>query len=195
MLKSTGKRKMQAPADFNQDTAVLLVDISDMKASHIHDVMEIDAQSAPRPWARTLWDQELANEEARSYRIAKSDKTLAGFCGVMYLPDEAHITTIAVEKTLQRRSIGTQLVLDAAHRAIDHGSTSFSLEVRTLNSPAQHLYRQFGMAPAGIRKNYYPDSREDAIVMFVSDIDKPEFADRLQVIEERITGSGRKWES
>jgi ribosomal-protein-alanine N-acetyltransferase len=81
------------------------------------------------------------------------------------------------------------LLLTLARSAIDRGSRSLTLEVRVSNGGAQALYRQFGFAPAGMRKAYYPDNHEDALVMWAHDIDTPEYTDRLAGIEASIRGT------
>jgi ribosomal-protein-alanine N-acetyltransferase len=100
----------------------------------------------------------------------------------MYVPPDAHITTIAVDPERQRASIGTRLLLALCEAARRRGATALTLEVRVSNEAAQALYRRFGFVPAGARKGYYPDTGEDALVMWAHDIDHPEFAERLAAI-------------
>jgi ribosomal-protein-alanine N-acetyltransferase len=64
-----------------------------------------------------------------------------------------------------------------------------TLEVRVSNAPAQELYRRFGFRPAGIRKNYYIETNEDALVMWADDIGTDEYAERLEAIAAGITGT------
>ena len=70
--------------------------------------------------------------------------------------DDGHVTTIAVDPAWQRHGIGTRLLLALCREAVDRGVKALTLEVRAGNEPAQAMYRRFGFAPAGVRKNYYP---------------------------------------
>ena len=123
----------------------------------------------------------------RHYVVARVGHRLVGYAGLLYSGDDAHVTNIAVDPTLQRRHIGTRLLIHEARFAIQQGFKNLTLEVRTSNKAAQELYRRFGFAPAGIRKNYY-EGVEDAIVMWCHDINGEEYAERLDRLE---AGLGR----
>jgi ribosomal-protein-alanine N-acetyltransferase len=112
-----------------------------------------------------------------------------GYCGLMVVGDEGHVTTLTVDPRWQQRGIGTLLLLDLARAAPRLEVHHLTLEVRVGNAPAQVIYRRFGFAPAGVRKNYYPENGEDAIVMWARDIDTPLYADRLSRIESRLRSS------
>ena len=75
-----------------------------------------------------------------------------------------------------------------ARESLVRGAQHMTLEVRVTNSGAQDLYRRFGFAPVGVRKNYYPETNEDALVMWVHDIDSPEYARLLAGLERRVPG-------
>jgi ribosomal-protein-alanine N-acetyltransferase len=78
------------------------------------------------------------------------------------------------------------VLLQLARRALLRGARSLTLEVRMSNEPAKSLYRKFGFAPAGIRKNYYPEVNEDALVMWAHDTDSDDYARRLAAIEAEL---------
>jgi ribosomal-protein-alanine N-acetyltransferase len=80
-------------------------------------------------------------------------------------------------------------MLELARRAITRGSDSITLEVRASNKPALALYRRFGFAPSGVRKDYYKDPTEDALVLWAHEIDAPAYAERLAFIEEQLSGA------
>ena len=80
-------------------------------------------------------------------------------------------------------------MLDLARRAITRGSDSITLEVRASNKAALALYRRFGFAPSGVRKDYYKDPTEDALVLWAREIDSPAYAERLAFIEEQLSGA------
>jgi ribosomal-protein-alanine N-acetyltransferase len=98
------------------------------------------------------------------------------------------VTTLAVDPAMHRRGIGTRLLLALAGEAIRRGVTGLTLEVRMSNKPAQELYRKFGFRPAGVRRNYYVETNEDALVMWADDVDDPAYARRLAEIEAELPG-------
>ncbi len=142
----------------------------------------------PRPWSLSLFVSELALRNSRAYWVARVDGAVAGYCGLMVTGDDGHITTLAVDPAMHRRGIGTRLLLTLAGEAIRRGATALTLEVRMSNKPAQELYRKFGFRPAGVRRNYYVETNEDALVMWAHDVDTPEYWRRLADIEGAIPG-------
>jgi ribosomal-protein-alanine N-acetyltransferase len=107
----------------------------------------------------------------------------------MYVLPDAHVTTLAVDPAWHRRAIGTRLLVALARAAVTTGATALTLEVRASNQAAQELYRRFGFAPAGVRKAYYADTGEDALIMWAHDTDSPAFSVRLDEIAAAIPGS------
>jgi ribosomal-protein-alanine N-acetyltransferase len=107
----------------------------------------------------------------------------------MFSGDEAHVTTIAVDPTWHRHQVGTRLLLNLARASVIHGARHLTLEVRMSNAAAQAMYRRFGFETAGVRKNYYAETNEDALVMWAYHIDSPAYADRLAAIEAGIHGT------
>lgn len=132
-----------------------------------------------QPWDAAVFCDELA-EPTRSYVVADAAGELVGYAGLMVVADEAHVTTVVVHPECRGAGVGTRLMLSLVERALAGGARSLTLEVRASNSPAQRLYARFGMAPVGVRKQYYRD--EDALIMWVHDIDRPEYAARLDAI-------------
>jgi ribosomal-protein-alanine N-acetyltransferase len=104
----------------------------------------------------------------------------------MSVDDEAHVNNIAVAPAWQGRGLGAVLLADLVHTALDRGARHLTLEVRVGNEPALALYARFGLAPVGVRRNYYPVTGEDALVMWARDIDSPEYAERLSSIAESL---------
>ena len=163
------------------------VTIEPMRRRHLRGVLAIEQQVYPRPWTLATFHTELNEARAgrRYYCVARRDGTVVGYGGLMLVPDEAHVTNVAVEPTLQRGKIGTRVLLDLAQAAVEAGCRSLSLEVRVSNHPAQEMYRRFGFAPAGIRPKYY-ENVEDAIIMWAHDIDSPQYRARLRALEEKL---------
>jgi ribosomal-protein-alanine N-acetyltransferase len=169
--------------------ADLHVELVTMKRRHLRSVLRIEAQVYPRPWTLGLFLSELSLRPSRVYLVAKVHGTVVGFAGLMVTVDEGHVTTIAVDPAWHRRGIGARLLVALARAAVARGCRGLTLEVRMSNEPAQAMYRRFGFAPAGVRKGYYPETGEDALVMWAHDVDRPEYAAKLDGIEAGLSGT------
>ena len=167
----------------------IVVQVVPMRRRHVRSVLRIEAQVYPRPWSMSLFLSELALRSTRSYFVARVEGGVVGYAGLMVTGEDAHVTTIAVDPTWQRRKIGTRLLLTLAGESIRRQATNLTLEVRMSNRGAQELYRRFGFRPAGVRRNYYLETKEDALVMWATDIDSPEYAARLRQIEADVPGT------
>lgn len=143
----------------------------------------IERSVYPQPWSIGVFDDELAQPN-RVYLALDADGELAGYGGVMLAGDEAHITTVVVAPHHRQGRFGTRLMIGLVSAAIEQGARSLTLEVRTSNLAAQSLYHRFGMAPVGVRKQYYRD--EDALIMWVHDIESADYAARLDGIREDL---------
>ena len=153
-----------------------------MRRRHLRGVMAIERQVYPRPWSPNLFLAEMNEQRDRLYLVARQDRGVIGYGGVMVAGDEAHVTTIAVDPEHHRHKVGTRLLYELIQGAIRMGATAVSLEVRVTNWGAQRMYGRFGFRPVGIRKNYYQETNEDALIMWTDDIRTPVYADRLERI-------------
>jgi ribosomal-protein-alanine N-acetyltransferase len=169
-------------------TEPVTVVITPMRRRHVRSVLRIEEQVYPRPWTSALFLSELALRTTRAYFVARVGREVVGYAGVMISFEDAHVTTIAVDPEWHRHGIATRLLVALARESLVRGAQHMTLEVRMTNSGAQDLYRRFGFAPAGVRKNYYPETKEDALVMWVHDIDAPEYAQLLAGLERRVPG-------
>jgi ribosomal-protein-alanine N-acetyltransferase len=148
--------------------------------------MDVERAVFPEPWSLNIFTSELALRTGRAYRTARAGRDLAGYYGLMFVDDEAHVTTIAVAPAYQGQGVGTTLLLDAVSVALARGVRHLSLEVAASNERAQRLYRRFGFAPVGVRKGYYPITGEDAFIMWAHDIDSAAYAERLTHIASQL---------
>lgn len=155
------------------------VEISPMRRAHVRDVLVIEKAVYPRPWSAALFFSELAQPKTRHYVIATLEDTIVGYGGIMIHADEGHITNVAVAPDLHHRGVGRRLMLDLMDAARERGASTVALEVRVGNWPAQRLYAWFGFRPIGVRKNYYAETGEDALVMKVQDVQGDDVAARL----------------
>jgi ribosomal-protein-alanine N-acetyltransferase len=167
----------------------LTVHLVPMRRRHLRSVLKIEAQVYPRPWSLPLFMSELNLRTSRAYYVARVDGSVVGYAGLMIIGEDAHVTTIAVDPAWHRHKIGSRLLLTLAREATEHGAKHLTLEVRVSNSGAQAMYRKFGFQPAGIRRNYYVETNEDALVMWAEDLGSEAYVDRLAGIEAEIPGT------
>jgi [ribosomal protein S18]-alanine N-acetyltransferase len=171
------------------DPAELEVHLAPMRRRHLRGVLRIEAQVYARPWSLGLFMSELGLRSSRVYRIARVEGVVVGYAGLMLTGGDGHVTTVAVDPAWHRCGIATRLVLALARVGVAEGCSNLTLEVRVANEVAQRLYRRFGFVPAGIRKNYYAETNEDALIMWAHDVDEPAYAERLDAIAAGLPGS------
>jgi ribosomal-protein-alanine N-acetyltransferase len=160
-----------------------------LRRRHLRAVLRIEAQVYPRPWSLPLFMSELNLRTSRHYVAARVGGMVVGYGGLMFNGDEAHVTTIAVDPAWHRNQIGTRLMLNLARSSVARGARHLTLEVRISNAAAQAMYRRFGFETAGVRKNYYAETNEDALIMWAYDIDTLAYGDRLAALEAAIRGT------
>ncbi len=115
---------------------------------------------------------------------------VAGFVGIWYMVDEAHIVAVGVRSEYRGKGIGELLVISAIEQAVERDARLVTLEVRVSNSVARNLYQKFGMTEKGVRKGYYTDNREDALIMSSGPIRTRDYAEQFQRL---VSGHGRRW--
>lgn len=114
-----------------------------------------------------------------------SPERIVGFLGLWFMVDEGHIVTVAVDPASRRRGVGELLVAQALEMARAGGAQVVTLECRVSNIPAQALYEKYGFTRAGIRKRYYTDNGEDALIMTTPRLDDPAYSQRLADLRRR----------
>jgi [ribosomal protein S18]-alanine N-acetyltransferase len=145
-------------------------------------VMAIERQAYARPWSPNLFVAEMTEPNNRAYIVAKIDREVVGYAGLICYGDEAHITNIAVDPMHQGHRIASRLLYEQLVRAVEMGAYAVSLEVRVTNWRAQRLYGRFGFHPVGVRRNYYAELQEDALIMWTDDVRTEAYRRRLEQI-------------
>lgn len=112
--------------------------------------------------------------------------TIVGYAGMWLMVDEAHITTIAVRPEYRGKGLGELLIVGMFERALEVGARWVTLEVRVSNTVAQNLYRKYTFHAEGIRKGYYSDNNEDAVIMWSDDIHQPEFQEKFKELKASL---------
>lgn len=157
--------------------------IRPMHVGDLEEVMALERAAFHQPWGEEIFKTELA-APGRRYLTAEHGGEVIGYGGLMLVGDDAHITTLAAARPAPVPAVGSRLMLTLIEAALAGGAQQLTLEVRASNRAAQDFYRKFGMGPVGVRKHYYRD--EDAIIMWVHDLDGPDYARRLEKIREDL---------
>jgi ribosomal-protein-alanine N-acetyltransferase len=173
---------------------VQLVKIDKMARTDISRVMEIELQCFTTPWHESAYITELSNRSAH-YVVARLDDKIVGYSGMWIIMDEAHITTIGVDPDYRGKKIGEQVLIAMLEEAVRRGARRATLEVRETNHVAQNLYRKYGFVPVAIRRGYYSDNNENAIVMWVDDMVSATYQRMFQDYKQRITSEAHQTES
>ena len=140
-----------------------------MTSDDVESVYAIELATFPTPWTLDSFYYEVHENQYAYYLIAvDEDDSIIGFCGMWMVIDAAQITNVAVTEAARGRGIGEGLMREAMRIAREYSMDVMSLEVRVTNSVAQNLYRKLAFQDGGIRKGYYTDNGEDALVMWVN---------------------------
>lgn len=185
-----------------------------MHANDITQVMDIERESFPSMWPQTAYRRELQNKVARYYVITEQsdqppaevsgapglwgtirrivggeseeqEERVLGFIGIWLLVGEAHIVTVAVREEYRRMGIGERLLIAAIETALEYDQEVLTLEVRKSNDAAQLLYQKYGFDRVGLRKRYYTDNNEDAVLMTTPDINAGGFVTRFDALKQQ----------
>lgn len=143
------------------------VSFRSMRVDDIETICEIEKEAFPTPWSAGAFHNELTNNDFAHYLVMEVDGEIAGYAGMWLIMDEAHVTNIAVRKPYRGKKLGERLLMRLQATAIFLGAERMTLEVRVSNVIAQRLYAKLGFIPAGLRKGYYTDNGEDAMIMWV----------------------------
>lgn len=146
----------------------MLVTFRQMNMEDIEQVVAIEQVSFAIPWTAEAFERELTINEYAYYTVMEEDGAIIGYCGLWLILDEAHITNIAILPEYRGKKLGEALLRHVMENARKRGAKTMTLEVRVSNEAAQSLYRKLGFLNGGIRKRYYTDNYEDALVMWVN---------------------------
>ncbi len=131
----------------------------------VDGVYAVECQTFSTPWSRGSFAAEVTDNDLSCYLVLDDQGTIAGFAGMWIVVDEAHVTNIALLPAYRGKGLGQKLVTALMETARQRYAVSMTLEVRASNEIAQSLYGKLGFLPTGIRRAYYTDNREDAIIM------------------------------
>lgn len=162
----------------------LEISIDDLQKEDLDSLMEIESTAyGEHHWSRDSFVNELNNKVAKYYAVKNKDLELIAYMGVWNIVDEAHITTIAVREDYRRLHVGEALIAKMLEDCYNNYVKYITLEVRVGNIPAIKLYEKFGFKSLGVRKGYYQDNGEDALIMWTENIFHENFKDALKNIK------------
>ena len=159
-----------------------------MRPSDIEAIVRLERVCQPLPWSASAFATEIGNPNAY-YAVAKTDEgQVVGYGGIWVVMDELHVTTLGSEPALRGRKIGEKLLLLLLEQGIRMGATRATLEVRATNVAAIKLYIKYKFAEVSVRRAYYSDNKENALIMWAEEIASPEYraflADRELALSE-----------
>ncbi len=161
------------------------VSIEPMTRHDMDAVLQIDRKCSPTPWLVSAFYVELSHRVA-TYFVARSGGEIVGYGGMQTIMDAVHLTTLAVDPAYRRRGIGERLLMALWEEGIHRRATQVILEVRESNRAAQSLYKKYGFIAVAIRKGYYTDTGENAVVMWATDIHLSPFQTLLRQRKQKL---------
>ena len=129
-------------------------------------VMELDREAFFDPWSRDTWQGELQNKIA-VWLVEELNNQVVGYAGIWVVAVEAQVMRVAVKEELRNQGLGLVLTRALIQKAWDAGADAVTLEVRESNVAAQKVYERCGFVSEGVRPNYYEDTHEGAVIMWL----------------------------
>lgn len=133
----------------------------------INDIAEIERICFSTPWSADSISKELTSNPMAHYIVAELEGRVVGYAGMWQILDEGHITNVAVRPEYRGQHIASTIIAIMIEVGAHLGIVRYTLEVRSSNEAAKALYRSFDFKEAGLRKGYYEDNGEDAVIMWL----------------------------
>ncbi len=165
--------------------------IRTMTVEDVTAVVELDQKSFSLPWPERSFRYELTDNPASRCWVAEVDGKLLGMIVVWLIVEEAHVATLATHPDYRRRGIAKKLLMHALRELIKEGARSSFLEVRASNTAAQEMYRKFGYMESGVRRRYYRDNDEDAILMTLDSLKVERIVSDVELSKDMEEHDGR----
>lgn len=140
-----------------------------IRIEDLDDVLYLEILCFPTPWSRGALKAEIQDNHCARYVVVEKEDRVIGYGGMWIVLDEAHITNIAVHPNHRGKGLGEAIMKALIDTAVQLGICGMTLEVRVSNSIAHKLYEKLGFFGVGVRKGYYTDDGEDALIMWKED--------------------------
>ena len=141
-----------------------MIQVVTMAEEHISALAQLEKECFADTWSEKALAEELTNPNA-VFRVALIDEEVAGYVGMLHVLDEGDICNVAVFDKFRRRGVATALIQHLVDYAVENQLSFITLEVRESNMGAQKFYETMGFETIGIRKNFYDNPKEHAILM------------------------------
>lgn len=163
------------------------INVIRMTNDDVDEVFHIEELVHPdHHWSKESFYNELANKLAYYYCVKDEENKILGYIGLWHIIDEAHVTTLAVHPDYRKQQLAQILLTQAIEDCYKDMIKYITLEVRESNIPAIMLYEKFLFESIGMRKNYYQDNNENAIIMFTQNIWYDKFKNNFTKIKDNI---------
>lgn len=139
--------------------------IKTLTEEYVDAVCVLEEEAFSMPWHRESFLEMISNENA-CYLVGVFEGQVVASCGLRNIVGDGEITNVVTSGSMRRKGIGRQMLLKLMEEGINMGVEAFTLEVRKSNQGAIHLYESLGFVTEGIRKNFYEDPVEDALIMW-----------------------------
>lgn len=139
--------------------------LEELKEEYIFEVAQLEKRCFSDPWSQKLFESELKNERSR-FTVLKDGEKIIGYGCFWKIFDEGHIMNIAIAPEYRGKHLSDIIMKDIVEYSKKSGIVFLTLEVRSGNETAKNLYKKYGFKEAGVRKGYYSDNGEDAIIMW-----------------------------
>jgi len=143
-----------------------MITIEPFKIEYLDQLYSVETDSFSIPWSKSDIEKDATQNKMSIYLVALEDNQVIGYAAMWHVVNEGHITNIAVSPNHRQKGIGTLLVNALINIAKEKEMIGLTLEVNINNTNAQKLYTKLGFKPEGIRKEYYKDTKEDAVIMW-----------------------------
>ena len=161
--------------------------IREMTEDDIDDILQIEELCyGAHHWSRDSFLVELSNKISLYQCVINDEGKCVGYMGVWKIIDEAHITNISIHPDYQNKKLAHRLILSAIDECYKEKIKYITLEVRVSNEKAIHLYEKFGFKSLGLRKKYYQDNNEDALIMWSENIFDKKYKDLYTEINKTL---------
>ncbi|TAK02492.1 MAG: ribosomal-protein-alanine N-acetyltransferase [Candidatus Manganitrophaceae bacterium] len=162
--------------DMNKRAASVSIAFDRMTPADVERVLAIEQAAYTSPWTRRMFESELWENPFSFAYVAREEeqRRIVGYVLFWMVYDELHLMNVAVDPAWRKRGIGEELVRFAINTGVGRGIRMATLEVRTSNLTAQSLYRKLGFHQVGVRRSYYREPREDALLLQCEFDGKPE---------------------
>jgi ribosomal-protein-alanine N-acetyltransferase len=133
----------------------------------IEEIYGLEESCFPTPWAKADMLKDLRENLLSTYMIAETAGEVIGYAALWTVLDEGHVLNVAMRPDMRGQGIATMMLSSLLEAGREKGAKSFTLEVRPSNESAIALYEKFGFKTVGVRKEYYADNKEDALIMWL----------------------------